>query len=196
MIVEPVTLEGSHVRLEPLQESHYEVLRVAGADEELWRWYPAPAFTPEQMKGYIRAALDGQAAKTALPFVTFERASNTLVGSTRFMNIDQPNRRVEIGSTWIVKPWQRTAINTEAKYLMLRHAFEKLGCIRVEFKTDALNQQSRNAILRIGAKEEGIFRQHMVTWTGRLRDSVYFSILDDEWPQVKSALEEKLKRRA
>jgi N-acetyltransferase len=192
VIIEPVMLEGSHVRLEPMQESHYEVLQVAGSDEDLWRWYPVPAFTPQQMKDYVRAALEAQAAETALPFVTIERSGNTLIGSTRFMNIDKPNRRVEIGSTWIVKPWQRTAINTEAKYLMLRHAFETLGCIRVEFKTDALNQQSRNAILRVGAKEEGIFRQHIVTWTGRLRDSVYFSILDKEWPEVKSALEAKL----
>ena len=195
MIIEPVTLEGSHVRLEPLREQHYEALCPAGADPDLWRWYPAPAFTPEQMKDYVRAALDAQAAGTALPFVTIERSSAALIGSTRFMNIDKPNRRVEIGSTWIVKPWQRTAINTEAKYLMLRHAFETLGCIRVEFKTDALNHQSRNAILRIGATEEGTFRQHIVTWTGRLRDSVYFSILDKEWPRVKSALEERLKPR-
>ncbi len=108
------------------------------------------------------------------------------------MNIDGPNRRVEIGATWIAKPWQRTAINTEAKYLMLRHAFETLGCIRVELKTDALNQKSRDAILRIGAKEEGTLRQHMITSTGRLRDSVYFSILDSEWPKVKADLEARL----
>jgi N-acetyltransferase len=108
------------------------------------------------------------------------------------MNIDVPNRRVEIGATWIAQPWQRSAINTEAKYLMLRHAFEALQCVRVELKTDALNQQSRHAILRIGAREEGILRQHMVTWSGRLRDSVYFSVLDSEWPGVKAALEARL----
>ena len=108
------------------------------------------------------------------------------------MNIDRANRRVEIGSTWIAPAWQRTAVNTEAKYLMLRHAFEGWGCIRVELKTDALNQRSRNAILRIGAKEEGILRRHLATWSGRVRDTVYFSILDSEWPAVKTALEAKL----
>jgi RimJ/RimL family protein N-acetyltransferase len=105
------------------------------------------------------------------------------------MNIDRTNRRVEIGSTWIAPPWQRTAVNTEAKYLMLRHAFEVWGCTRVELKTDALNQKSRNAILRIGAKEEGTLRRHLVTWTGRVRDTVYFSILDSEWPEVKGRLD-------
>jgi RimJ/RimL family protein N-acetyltransferase len=110
------------------------------------------------------------------------------------MNIDQANRRVEIGATWIAAPWRRTAVNTEAKYLMLRHAFETLGCIRVELKTDSLNQRSRNAIRRIGAAEEGTLRQHMITWSGRLRDSVYFSVLDSEWPSVKRDLEQKLSR--
>lgn len=114
------------------------------------------------------------------------------MGTTRYMNIDLANRKVEIGSTWIAPPWQRTAINTEAKYLMLRHAFETWKCIRVELKTDALNQQSRQAILRLGAKEEGTLRKHILTWDGRERDSVYFSILDNEWPEVKAQLESKL----
>ena len=113
---------------------------------------------------------------------------------TELMNIDRANRRVEIGSTWLAPAYQRTAINTEAKYLMLRHAFETWNCIRVELKTDALNQKSRNAIARIGAKEEGTLRQHLVTWTGRVRDTVYFSILEAEWPGVKATLEERLKR--
>jgi RimJ/RimL family protein N-acetyltransferase len=111
------------------------------------------------------------------------------------MNIDLANRHVEIGATWIGREWQRTPINTEAKYLMLAHAFEKLGCVRVELKTDALNEKSRNAILRIGAKEEGIFRKHVVCWDGRIRDTVWFSILDSEWPEVKASLEKKLKPR-
>jgi RimJ/RimL family protein N-acetyltransferase len=138
--------------------------------------------------------LDAQKAGTALPFATVHVASGQVIGSTRFMNIDVANRRVEIGATWIAAPWRRTAVNTEAKYLMLRHAFETLGCIRVELKTDALNQRSRNAIRRIGAQEEGILRQHVVTWSGRLRDSVYFSILNSEWPRVKQDLEQKLSR--
>ena len=111
------------------------------------------------------------------------------------MNIDRANRRVEIGSTWIAPAWQRTSINTEAKYLMLRHAFEVWNCIRVELKTDALNEKSRNAILRLGAKEEGILRKHVVTWTGRVRDTVYFSILDTEWLLVKAGLEARMRRR-
>jgi RimJ/RimL family protein N-acetyltransferase len=146
------------------------------------------------MTGYIQTALDAQAAGVALPFATVHIASGQVIGSTRYMNIDRANRRVEIGSTWIARPWQRTAVNTEAKYLMLRHAFETLGCIRVELKTDVLNQRSRNAILRIGAREEGILRQHVITWSGRLRDSVYFSVLDAEWPGVKRDLERKLSR--
>jgi RimJ/RimL family protein N-acetyltransferase len=148
------------------------------------------------MRDYIDSALEAQAAGTAIPFATVERASGRVIGSTRYMNIDTANRRVEIGSTWLAKPWQRTAMNTEAKYLMLRHAFETLGCVRVELKTDALNQQSRQAILRIGAREEGTLRQHMVTWSGRLRDTVYFSILDSEWPGVKANLEAKLRQPA
>jgi RimJ/RimL family protein N-acetyltransferase/GNAT superfamily N-acetyltransferase len=190
--VEPITLEGRHVRLEPLAESHHAALCEVGLDPELWRWIPTPVTTPEGMAAYIRLALEWQAAGTALPFVTIERDSNTIIGSTRYMNIDKPNRRVEIGATWIARPWQRTMVNTEAKYLMLRHAFETLGCIRVELKTDSLNRRSRNAILRIGAREEGIFRNHMTTSTGRLRHSVYFSIVDSEWVQVRANLEAKL----
>jgi RimJ/RimL family protein N-acetyltransferase len=158
----------------------------------LWHWIPYRATTAEEMRAYVRNALDAQAAGTALPFATIERAAGRVVGSTRYMNIDGPNRRVEIGATWVAKPWQRTAINTEAKYLMLRHALETLQCVRVELKTDALNQKSRDAILRIGAKEEGTLRQHIITYTGRLRDSVYFSILDSEWPKVKADLEARL----
>ena len=185
-------LEGKHVRLEPLAESHHAALCEVGLDPDLWRWIPYRATTATEMLAYIQNALKDQAAGTALPFATVERAKGCVVGSTRYMNIDVANRRREIGATWIAQPWQRTVINTEAKYLMLRHAFETLECVRVELKTDALNEKSRNAILRIGAKEEGTLRRHVVTWTGRIRDSVYFSILDSEWPQVKAALEAKL----
>jgi len=195
MLIEPVVLEGAHVRLEPLTEEHSQALSEVGLDPELWQWIPYRATTPEEMLQYVKSALKDQAAGTALPFVTIERSTSRVVGSTRYMNIDTANRRVEIGATWIATPWQRTAFNTEAKYLMLRHAFETLGCIRVELKTDALNQKSRNAILRIGAKEEGTLRQHVITWTGRRRDSVYFSIIESEWPQVKAALEAKLTQR-
>lgn len=192
MIVQPTILAGRHVRLEPLTGAHHAALCAIGLDAEVWELIPYRVSTPEDMAAYIQAALDLQAAGTALPFATVHTASGQVVGSTRFMNIDQANRRVEIGATWIAAPWRRTVVNTEAKYLMLCHAFETLGCIRVELKTDALNQRSRNAIRRIGATEEGTLRQHVITWSGRRRDSVYFSILDSEWPKVKQDLEMKL----
>jgi RimJ/RimL family protein N-acetyltransferase len=137
-------------------------------------------------------ALKEQANGMSLPFAQIEKATGRLIGSTRYMNIDRVHHRVEIGCTWIGREWQRTAANTEAKYLLLRHAFETLGCMRVELKTDSLNDKSRAAILRIGAKEEGIFRNHMITSTGRIRHTVYFSVIDSEWPEVKSRLERKL----
>jgi len=192
MQLQPVTIEGAHVRLEPLSLAHHAALTEVGLDDELWRWIVTPVRTPEDMRSYIETALREQAAGTALPFATVERASGRPIGSTRFLNIDGANRRVEIGATWIAKPWQRTAVNTEAKYLMLRHAFETLGCIRVELKTDSLNERSRKAILRIGAKEEGTFRNHMITSSGRLRHTVYYSIIDSEWPAVKARLLDKL----
>jgi len=189
-------LEGTVVRLEPLVWDHLEGLVEVGLDPELWRWMPALVRTEEEMRGYVTAALELRDAGTAIPFATVERASGRVVGTTRFGNVDRANRRVEIGWTWIARPWQRTAVNTEAKYLMLRHAFEEMGCIRVELKTDALNTQSRVAIRRLGAVEEGIFRQHMITNTGRLRDTVYYSILDSEWPEVRRRLEGWLSPRA
>ncbi len=192
--IQPVTLEGQHVRLEPLSLDHHAGLSEVGLAEELSRWIPQPVRTPEEMREYIATALRAQADGSALPFATVERATGKLIGSTRYMNIDRANRHVEIGSTWLGPPWQRTAANTEAKFLMLRHAFETLGCLRVELKTDSLNERSRNAILRIGAKEEGIFRNHMITHSGRIRHTVYFSIIDSEWPAVKARLVEKLSR--
>lgn len=190
----PLTLEGSVVRLEPIRNNHKELFwDVAKNDlEDIFRWIPYPMRTPEDFRRLIDTALVEQQRGESVVFATVERSSGRTIGSTRFMNIAGANRRVEIGSTWIAPPWQRTAINTEAKYLMLRHAFEVWGCIRVELKTDALNQKSRNAILRIGAKEEGTLRRHLLTWTGRVRDTVYFSILDSEWPEVKAKLEARL----
>lgn len=192
MKIELVTLEGAHVRLEPLSESHHAALCEVGFDPELWRLNPTRVTNADEMMAYIRTALAGQAAGNALPFATIDRESNRVVGSTRYMNIDAANRRLEIGSTWIAKPWQRSFVNTEAKYLMLRHAFEALGAIRVELKTDSLNKRSRNAMQRIGATQEGIFRNHMLTWTGRIRHTVYFSIIDSEWPGIKANLESKM----
>jgi RimJ/RimL family protein N-acetyltransferase/GNAT superfamily N-acetyltransferase len=196
MEVVPVTLEGSHVRLEPLSLAHLDDLAAVGLDPELWRWIPFRIATREELAAYIKDALAAQAAGTALPFATVDRATSKAIGSTRYMNIDKAHFRVEIGSTWIARDFQRSAVNTEAKLLMLRHAFETLGCMRVELKTDSLNRRSRNAIQRIGARQEGIFRNHMVTSTGRIRHSVYFSIVDSEWPRVAAELESKLKRAA
>jgi RimJ/RimL family protein N-acetyltransferase len=192
---QPIALEGAHVQLQPLSESHLDALCEVGLDPELWKWIPIQVLDRDQMLRYIQSALSDQQKGMSIPFATVDRASGKVVGSTRFMSIDVPNKRLEIGATWIAKPWQRTSINTEAKYIMMRHAFETLGCSRVEWKTDALNTQSRNAILRLGAREEGIFRHHVVTWTGRLRDSVYFSVIAPEWPDVKKNLEAKLKRQ-
>lgn len=195
MLVTPVTLEGNHVRLEPLSLDHLELLGEVGLEPELWRWTASQVSTRGDMRAYVETALKWQAEGTALPFATISKQTGRLVGSTRFANIDSENRHMEIGWTWIALPWQRTAINTEAKYLMLRHAFEKLGCIRVEFKTDSLNEKSRKALLRIGAKEEGTFRNHMIVHDGRYRHSVYFSVIESEWLEVKAQLEEKLSGR-
>lgn len=195
MTLEPVTLEGRHVLLQPLSLAHLNALCEVGLDPELWRATAFGMANEEDMGHFVQAALEAQAARTALPFATIDRDSGRIVGSTRFLNIDPRHKRVEIGGTWIARPWQRTAINTEAKYLMLRHAFESLGAIRVEFKTDAINWQSRQAILRLGAIEESTLRRHMIAWNGRVRDTVYFSIVDNEWREVKLRLEEKLTSR-
>ncbi|HEY3620080.1 MAG TPA: GNAT family protein [Candidatus Sulfotelmatobacter sp.] len=190
-IILPLTLEGSVLRLEPLRREHARLFWEIAKDDvdDIFRWIPYSMKTPQDFERVIAKAFDEQERGESVVFATVERTSGRTVGSTRFMNIDRLNRRVEIGSTWIAPAWQRTALNTEAKYLMLRHAFEVWKCMRVELKTDALNQKSRNAILRIGAKEEGTLRRHLITWSGRVRDTVYFSVLDNEWPEVKAKLE-------
>jgi len=192
----PTTLEGSIIRLEPMRLGHAPLFWEAarGAHEEIFRWYPWSMRTAVDFTQYVERVLAEQNTELSVAFATVVRESGEVVGSTRFMNIDATNRHVEIGSTWIVPAWQRTGVNTEAKYLMLRHAFEFWRCVRVELKTDALNQQSRSAILRLGAKEEGRLRKHVITWSGRVRDSVYFSIVDTEWPEVKARLERRLGR--
>ncbi|HKN17126.1 MAG TPA: GNAT family protein [Candidatus Sulfotelmatobacter sp.] len=196
-IVTPVTLQGSVVRLEPVRREHTELFWLAAKDvlDEIFQWIPYPMKTIEDFERLVEKALSEQERGESVVFATVESKSGRVIGSTRFMNIDRANRRVEIGSTWIAPAWQRSAVNTEAKYLMMRHAFEVWQCIRVELKTDALNEKSRNAILRIGAKEEGTLRKHLITWTGRVRDTKYFSILDTEWPEVRARLEAKLASR-
>ncbi len=190
----PVVLEGAHVRLEPLAAGHLEALCAVGLDEALWRWTISRATTRTEMQAWLEAALAAQAAGTQVPFAIGERAEARLVGSTRYLNIAVADGRLEIGSTWVARPWQRTAVNTETKYLLLRHAFEELGFGRVEFKTDARNEQSRSALRRLGAVEEGTLRRHMRTSTGHVRDTVYFSILEEEWPAVRATLEARLGR--
>ena len=192
MQIEPVTLEGRHVRLESVRLEHVPALWQVGAYEDIWRYMPTVMRSADDMRHAIEAELRRQQAGLTLRFVTIAREVQQLVGATSYLNIDQQHRRLEIGGTWITPAWQRSAINTEAKYLQLRHAFETLGCIRVEFKTDALNSKSRQALARIGAVEEGTFRNHMIMPDGRLRHSVYFSIIADEWPGVKIHLERLL----
>jgi len=193
--LDPVVLDGDFVRLEPMTPEHHAGLSKVGLDPEIWRYTLVVVKTPDEMRSYMDSAMQLQREGTTLPFVTIERSSGRIVGSTRFGNYDPANRRIEIGWTWVAPPWQRTAINTEAKYLMLTHAFEKLGCVRVELKTDVLNTPSRKAMLRIGATEEGVLRKHSLVWDGRYRDSIYYSILDEEWPGVKQQLQKMLIRR-
>jgi len=189
-----LTLEGSVVRLEPLQTAHARLFWNAAKDalDDIFQWIPYAMQTEADFEKLVAQAFDEQARGLSVVFATVARETGDVIGSTRFMNIDRANHHVEIGSTWIAPRWQRTAVNTEAKYLMLRHAFEDWHCLRVEFKTDALNERSRTALLRLGAQQEGIFRKHMLTHTGRVRDSVYFSLVDSEWPDVKARLEAML----
>ncbi len=186
--VEPVTLDGDHVRLVPLELDHLDALWEVAREESLWRWIPYPVRTRDDLRDYIQTALDGRAAGTSLPFATIERSSGRPIGSSRFGNIAPADYRAEIGWTWVGVAWQRTAVNSEAKLLMLDHAFTTWQCHRVEFKTDSLNEQSRAGLMGIGATFEGIFRNHMVTDTGRLRHSAWYSITDDEWPEVRRRL--------
>lgn len=182
------------MRLAPLKLEHLDALYEAAADESVWLWTTNVVKSREDMLRYVETALGEAARKSSVPFITIEKSTNAIVGSTRFGNIDSANRKTEIGWTWINPRWQRTAINTEAKLLMLTHAFETWHCVRVELKTDVLNEKSRRAILRLGAKEEGILRRHMITDAGRFRDTVYFSIIDSEWQTAKADLNEKLRR--
>jgi len=192
--LEPVVLEGEHVRLEPLSLDHLDDLARVAFDEEIWRWTSERAMSPGELRAYVERALAAARTGSVLPFATFSRAAGRAIGSTRLATFEPANRRLEIGWTWIGREWQRTVVNTEAKFLMLAHAFEKLGCVRVELRTDTLNERSRAAILRIGATEEGVLRKHAITSTGRVRDDVYYSILDDEWPAVKDRLRARLAR--
>ncbi len=194
--VEPVTLEGRHVRLDPMTGAHADALAaalgIAAADGSMWESKVTSIPRPEGMRAYVDQALAEMERGASMPFVTVDRASGKVVGSTRYMNIEAPHRRLEIGTTWIGKSFQRTAINTEAKYLMLKHAFETLRCIAVDLRTHEKNLQSRAAIERLGAKLDGILRNHRILPDGSLRNTATYSIIDAEWPTVKGRLEARM----
>jgi RimJ/RimL family protein N-acetyltransferase len=192
--IEPVTLEGRLVRLEPLSLDHVAGLAEVAFDPAIWQWTLARPTSVDDLRDWVEAALAARAAGTELPFATIDRATGRPIGSSRFMNIVLEHRRVEIGWTWVAPAWQRTGVNREAKLLMLGRAFDTVGCRRVEFKTDSLNKPSRTALLGIGAQFEGIFRNHMVMPEGRMRHSAYYSVIDEEWPAVRAGLERSLAR--
>jgi RimJ/RimL family protein N-acetyltransferase len=190
--IEPVTLSTERLTLRPLRLDDVPALAQAATDGELWEKKTTTVPMPEDFKAYVQKALELQAAGLALPFTTVVKEGNRVAGSTRFMNIDALNHRVEIGTTWIARSWQRTFVNTHAKFLMLRHAFEVLGCNAVELRTHRLNDQSRAAIERLGAKLDGILRQHMIMPDGHVRDTAVYSIIRHEWPSVKADLERRM----
>lgn len=190
--IEPVTLSTDKLVLRPLSLDDVPALAEAARDGELWEKRTTTVPRPEGFGDYVRKALELQAAGLALPFATVVREGDRVAGSTRYMNIDAAHHRVEIGTTWIAKSWQRSFVNTHAKFLMLRHAFEGLGCIAVELRTHRLNDQSRAAIERLGAKLDGILRQHMIMPDGHIRDTAVYSITRDEWPTVKEGLEKRM----
>jgi N-acetyltransferase len=192
--LEPVTLHGRRVRLEPLGLEHVPRLAEVALDPALWRWTLARPTDEAGLRAWAEAAIAGRDAGTELPFVTLEAATGRPIGSSRYLSIVPEHRRLEIGWTWVAPAWQRTGANREAKLLMLAHAFDTLGCRRVEFKTDSRNEPSRNALLGIGAQFEGIFRNHMVMPDGAMRHSAYYSVIDEEWPAVRDALEASLAR--
>jgi RimJ/RimL family protein N-acetyltransferase len=194
-VARPLTLSGRHVRLEPLARDHLDGLFAAGSFDEIWKWLSVWPQGRDGFAQWVEAALAAQEAGTELPFTTFECDTNEIVGSTRYLNIDRPSRRLEIGWTWITPARQRSVVNTEAKYLQLQHCFEELGCRRVELKTDARNEKSRNAMLRIGAQFEGIARKQTLTRGGSNRDNAWFAFIDDDWPAVKVRLEAMLANR-
>lgn len=191
---DPGTLSGRFVRLEPLQRHHLDGLLKHGLDPRLHEWTVDRIDDRDQMLAWIDDAIRARELGWQIPFVTVDAVTDDVAGSTRFLNIEWTHRRAEIGGTRLGIPWQRSPFNTEAKFLMLRQAFDVWKLNRVEFKTDALNQQSRAALARLGAREEGTLRRHMVTHSGRVRDSIYFSIVIEEWPQVRDRLARYLDR--
>ncbi len=193
MDIKPIVLQGNWVRLEPLSEAHVPELAVSGRDEAIWEFMRYGNITTQAgMQAWVMELLNAQAQGTDLPFAVIHLASGVAIGSTRYMEIRRLHRALEIGGTWYALAFQRTAVNTECKYLLLRHAFEELGCLRVQFKTDLRNERSQRALERIGAVKEGVLRNHMVLLDDTIRHSVYYSIIHSEWPAVRALLERKL----
>ncbi len=192
--LQPVTLAGEVVRLEPLTASHAEPLAQVGLHPELWRLQPEPVQTLDDMQRYVDRALAGQRDGNCLPFAIVRQDNGQVIGATRYMDIALAHKRLEIGGTWLTPASQRSGANTEAKFLLLQHAFETIGIMRIVFKTELSNMQSRQAILRIGGVEEGVFRKHLIAQSGRARDMVYFAILDEDWPAVKARLLMRMRR--
>lgn len=188
----PIVLEGNLVKLAPMEISHIPALLEAASDGNLWELWYTSVPSKDKVETYVKNVLKEQEAGLALPFVVIEKSTGDVIGTSRYLNVDTANKRVEIGATWYAKRTQRTGINTECKYLLLSHAFETLNTIAVEFRTHYHNHPSRNAILRLGAKQDGIIRNHIVDHNGLLRDTVVFSILKSEWPTVKNSLEFKM----
>ena len=186
--IEPVTLRGTHATLEPLAPSHEETVKDAAADGALWQLWFTSVPAPDKTTQWLAAALDMRERLGAMPFVVRSAVDGTIVGSTRYFNVDESNRRLEIGHTWYSARAQRTAINTECKLMLLTHAFETLSCIAVEFRTHWFNARSRRAIERLGAKQDGVLRNHQLMPDGSKRDTVVYSIIDGEWPAVKRHL--------
>ena len=193
MDVKPVVLTGQFVRLEPLTEDHTAGLAAVGMDESIWEYMPYGAMNNEDdIRRWVRTILDRRAEGTDLPFVVIHKASGRVAGTTRYMEIRPEHNGLEIGGTWYGAEFRRTQVNTECKFLLLRQAFEELGCIRVQLKTDSRNERSQRAIERLGAVKEGMFRNHMILPDGYIRHSIYYSIINSEWPEVKSKLEQML----
>jgi RimJ/RimL family protein N-acetyltransferase len=193
---QPIVLEGAHARLEPLDLSHAENLYAVGDDERIWLYMPRPKLISiADAREMIEEARAAAAGGSQIPFAVVDPKSGRAIGSTRYLDIRREDRGLEIGWTWLGTAYQRSPINTECKYLLLRHAFETLGAIRVQLKTDLRNDRSQKAIARLGATREGVLRKHMILWNGFVRDTVYYSILDDEWPAVRRRLEALLERR-
>ncbi|MCF9035132.1 GNAT family N-acetyltransferase [Acinetobacter nectaris] len=189
-----ISLQSDRIRLRILTIEDAETLVLAASDGELWNLPFTVVPSLETVNDYISQAINGFNTGTVLPFVVEDIMTGKIIGSTRFWKIDRKNLKLEIGSTWYSKSYQRTYVNTEAKYLLLKYAFEELNCVRVQFTTDVLNEKSQNAILRLGAKKEGIVRNERIMPNGRKRNSIRFSIIDEEWPLVKEGLIKKLDR--